>query len=273
MSGEDWDLQWAPPGPGVRLQGSPLWFDVWPRDGVGFLSSLDALDHRRIRGPVICSSLLASLLRVVRPRARVLPLEGPIGLGRLRLSCWPTGTTPGASGLLVERAPRRLAYLVDGDARTLVHRGAMEVVQVDTVLWWVTDGGSSGGGIGTSGGSEGLGTALQRLIEGEKTGVIEVSPPLHALCRAGRRLGLALPETRTRKGAFPASGDEPKPRGERPVLAREGVSPDDLVRVSRQMGARRLVLAGPGARQMQRHLAGRGIPVETLGPVVVPVLL
>lgn len=275
MSGEDWDLQWAPSGPGVRLQGSPLWFDVWPRNGVGFLSSLDALGNRRIRGQVICSSRLYPLLRAVRPRARVLPLEGVIGLGSLRLSCWLIGTTPGASGLLVERQSRRLAYLADRDARTIARTEGFAVPEVDTVLWSVALRGL-GKALppGTLGEEEGLGSALRRLMEaGQGPGVIPVSPSLHVLCRVGRQQGLALPRTRVRETPLLSSAEDPLTREGDEGPVREEVCPSDLLIVSRRMGARRLVLAGPGAPQMQQGLAGLGVQVETLAPPVTLTLL
>ncbi|MBP7125040.1 hypothetical protein KBD49_01585 [Myxococcota bacterium] len=301
----DFELEWSRSGPGIRLRGSPLWFDAWPDPGAGFLSSLDALAGRRVRGQVLCHPELARLLEALRPGVRALPLAGTIGLGRLRLAVRATGTSPGSSCLLVERGADRLLYLREGDEAFVERAWNTDPgARVDTLLWSSRarrgdlEGAGKGEAVPDAGFLEevardqdraiclvldGLGSALETL--GRLRGTprpIRVPPGIRALCRAGTRQGLELPPVRDWDGGSPippgavalwvASGKRTLPgacsRGEvwwRRVVL-SGSGPGLVARAFRAAGAVRLVLSGPGASGMQRSLADLGVAAEVIGP-------
>jgi len=213
---EAWELEWSPAGPGVRLRGSPLWFDAWPASGVGFLSSLDALARRRVRGQVLCLPGMVPLVKALRPGVRVLPLVGAVGFGRLRLEARATGIAPGTACLLVERGPGRLGYLREGDEAFLEAWRRDAGGGADTLLWASRERRSEGL---TAPGRpereatddapiclvvEGPGEALGVLAGlGATPGPVWVSARVHALCREVGRQGLPLPPVRTWDGRSP----------------------------------------------------------------------
>jgi len=301
----DFELEWSRSGPGIRLRGSPLWFDAWPDPGAGFLSSLDALAGRRVRGQVLCHPELARLLEALRPGVRALPLAGTIGLGRLRLAARATGTSPGSSCLLVERGADRLLYLREGDEASVEREWNGEPgVPVDTLLWCsrprTSDPEGEGNGEAVlhsgfleeaAGGQDraiclvldGLGSALEMLGRLRETRrPIRVPPGIRVLRRAGIRQGLDLPPVRDWNGRSPlppgavalwvASGKRTLPRacslGEVPWrrVVLSGAGPGLLARAFRAVGAVRLALSGPGAPVMQRSLADLGVGAEVIGP-------
>lgn len=312
MTPGDWELEWSPSGPGIRLRGSPLWFDAWPDPGVGFLSSLDALERRRLRGQVLCHPETVELLRALRPGARALPLGGNFGLGRLRLVAVPTGGAPGASCLWVHRGSARLLYLREGDEAPLADRWGSEPGAVaDTLLWGTRDPVPMASGVevseevpearlpGLGPEARGRGEAICLVVEGpgsalrvlgslrDTAGPIGVPARILPLCRAGRRQGLALPPVRAWDGRDPlppgaivlwiASGDRPIPEvcsrgGVRSLRALSGGGPLALARLVRAVGAVRLVLGGPGAPKMQRQLADLGLGAEVLVAPLAPAL-
>lgn len=301
-----WELEWSAAGPGVRLRGSPLWFDAWPRDGAGFLSSLDALSCRRVRGPVLCTPEMTGMLRVLRPGARILPLAGSIGLGRLRLEAWATAGTPGVASLLVEKDGRRLLYLREGAEAPLIDRWTgTGGPTADTVLWASREPAALPEGEGTGqvlserdlptlqddralqGPAtclvvEGPGSAL-RVLTGLRnvTGPVRVSGRIGALYRVLVGQGLHLPPVRCWDGRRPlapgslalwiVAGRSPIPEactggGIRWLRMVPVPDPEMLARVVRAVRAVRVVLAGPGASTMGGSLNARGLQVEVLGP-------
>lgn len=310
MTPGDVELEWSPSGPGVRLRGSPLWFDAWPGPGVGFLSSLDALGRRRLRGQVLCRPEMLGLLGVLRPGAQALPLVGTLGLGRLRLAAEPTGGTPGASCLWVERGSARLLYLREGDEDSLVeHWGSEPGRSVGTLLVGARDPVPMPPGVevaeevpearlpGLESEARDRGEAICLVVEGpgsalrvlqrlgQTTDPIGVPARIPALCRVGRRQGLDLPPVRAWDGRDPlppgamalwiASGDRPVPEagfrgGIRSLRVVFGGGPVALARLVRVVRAARLVLWGPGAPRLRRQLADLGLEAEVLAPPLDP---
>ncbi|MCD6500170.1 MAG: hypothetical protein J7M25_17895 [Deltaproteobacteria bacterium] len=97
------------PRHGVHVEGSVLWLDGFPNQGLGFLSHAH-IKPTRHAGKILTSHHTAILTNLQGPNVLVSPFDRRFSVGQMDVELFPSGHVPGAASLLAQWDGQEVLY-------------------------------------------------------------------------------------------------------------------------------------------------------------------